>query len=128
MMDAMGTGALVKVVDVLGAEIEPVAQLPFGLCEGDVGCVRLRSEDIAAALGVEAPDEFGIDVPGFGRCDLLDAIAVPDPSGAPKGSKPALGGDAGTGEDEEAVMWGQVHDENETHIACEGEVVARKPA
>src|SRR5260370_1164819 len=44
VMDAMGTGALVKVVDVLGAEIEPDAQLPFDLSEGDVGSVGLRSE------------------------------------------------------------------------------------
>src|SRR5260370_22963013 len=49
VMDAMGTGALVKVIDVLGAEIEPVAQLLLDLCEGNVGSIRLCSEGIGGA-------------------------------------------------------------------------------
>ena len=84
-------------------------------CKSDVSSIWLGSESIATTHGVEPPNELRISVPGFGRCNLLAAIAVPEPSGAPKGSKPTLGGDAGTGEDEEAVMWGQVHAENETH-------------
>jgi hypothetical protein len=55
-MYAKGTGALVKVVDVLGAEIESIAQLLFKFCEGNVGSIRFGSEGVAATHGVEAPD------------------------------------------------------------------------
>jgi hypothetical protein len=86
VMYAMRTSALVQVIDVLGTEIKLVAQLLLDLCERDMGSVRLRSEGIAATHRVEPPDKLGIGVPGSGRCDLLDAIAVPEPSRAPKGS------------------------------------------
>jgi hypothetical protein len=42
-MYAKGTGALVKVVDVLGAEIESIAQLLFKFCEGNVGSFGLAA-------------------------------------------------------------------------------------
>jgi hypothetical protein len=74
-----------------------------------VSNIRLGSESIATAHGVEPPDEFRIGVPGFGRCNLFDTIPVPKTAGAPKGSKPALSGDAGAGEDKEAIMESQMH-------------------
>ena len=56
VVDAVGAGALVEVVYVLGAEVEAVAESFFDFCEGFVGGVGLGGEGVAAALGVEAPD------------------------------------------------------------------------
>ena len=56
VMDAVGAGALVEVVYVLGAEVEAVAESFFDFGEGFVGGVGLGGESVAAALGVEAPD------------------------------------------------------------------------
>jgi hypothetical protein len=108
-MHAVGSGALMKVVDVLGAEIEPLTQFLFDYCKSNVSTIRLGSESIATAHGVEPPDEFRIGVPGFGCRNLLDTIPIPKPAGAPKGSKPTLSGDAGPGEDKEAIMESQMH-------------------
>src|SRR5258708_35243108 len=60
MMDAVGAGALVEIVYVLGTEVE-VLRVCFGeallnLGEGLMGGVGLGSEGVTAALGVEAPD------------------------------------------------------------------------
>ena len=60
VMDAARAGAFVEVVDVLRAEVE-VFRICFGEAlfdfgEGDVGCVGLGGEGVAAAHGVEAPD------------------------------------------------------------------------
>ena len=102
VVDAARTGALVQVVDVLGAEVEAVAELLLDVCQGFVGGVGLRGESIAATHGVEAPDERGVSFPGFGRGDLFDTMAVPEASGATEGGESAFGGDARAGEDEEA--------------------------
>ena len=111
MVDAKRTAALVQVVDVLGAEIKTIAQPLFDLRQGQVCGIRLRSESIAAAHGIETPHQFRIGVPRLGRCDLVHSIAVPQPSGAPEGSKSALRGNTGASENEEPVMRGQNHDQ-----------------
>jgi hypothetical protein len=59
-MDAVGAGALVEIVYVLGTEVE-VFRVCFGeallnLGEGLMGGVGLGSEGVTAALGIEAPD------------------------------------------------------------------------
>ena len=64
---------------------------------------------VAAALGVEAPDEFGVGFPGFGGGNFFYAVAVPEASGAAEGGEAAFGGDAGAGEDEEAILGGELH-------------------
>ncbi len=78
VMDAVGAGALVEVVDVLSAEVEVLAEALFDLCEGFVGCVGFSGEGVAAALRVEAPDEGGVGLPGFRGRDVFDAMAVPE--------------------------------------------------
>ena len=74
-----------------------------------MGGVGLGGEGVAAALGVETPDELGVGLPGFGGGDFFDAMAVPEASGAAEGGEAGFGGDAGAGEDEEAVLGGEVH-------------------
>ena len=62
-----------------------------------MGGVGLGGEGVAAALGVEAPDESGVGLPGFGGGDVFDAMAVPEASAAAEGGETAFGGDAGSG-------------------------------
>ena len=69
-----------------------------------MGGVWLCGESVAAALGVEAPDQLGVGLPGFGGGDFFDAMAVPEASGAAEGGEAAFGRDTGAGEDEEAVL------------------------
>lgn len=109
VVHTVGAGALVEIVDVLGTKEEAVSQGLLQVGEGEVGRVGLGGEGIAAAHGVEAPDEFGVGLPGLGGCDLLDAVAVPKAARAAKGCEAAFGGDAGAGEDEEAVVLVEAH-------------------
>ena len=44
--------------------------------------------------------------------NLFHAMAVPEASGAAEGGEAAFGGDAGTGENEEAVLGGELHDDS----------------
>jgi len=74
-----------------------------------VGGVGLGGEGVAAAHGVEVPDENGVSLPGFGSGDFFDAVAVPQAAGATEGGEATFCGDSGAGEDEEAVGWGEVH-------------------
>jgi hypothetical protein len=74
-----------------------------------VGGVGLGGEGVAAALGVETPDERGVGLPGLRGCALFDAMAVPEASGAAEGGEAGFGGDAGAGEDEETVLRSEVH-------------------
>ena len=49
-----------EVVDILGAEVEAVGHAALEVGEGEVAGVGLGGEGVAAAHGVEAPDEGGI--------------------------------------------------------------------
>lgn len=119
VVDAAGAGALVEVVDVLRAEVEAgriligflLIYFLLDLGKRGVSSVGLDGEGVTTAHGVEAPDEFGISLPGFGGGDVFDAMAVPQASGASEGGEAAFGGDSGSGEDEEAVLGAKVHGE-----------------
>ena len=75
-----------------------------------MGGVGLGGEGVAATHGVEVPYEGRVGLPGFGRGDVFDAVSAPQAAGASEGGETAFGGDAGSGEDEEAVGWGEVHE------------------
>jgi hypothetical protein len=64
VVHAAGSGALVKVIDILGAEIEPLTQFLFDYCKSDVSSIWLGGEGIATTHGVEPPNAFWIGVPG----------------------------------------------------------------
>ena len=104
VVDVLRAGAFVEVVDVLGAEVEAARHLAFEVGEGEVAGVGLGCEGIAAAHGIEPPDEGWICVPGFRGGDVLYTMAVPKAAGTAEGGEAALRRDAGAGEDEEAVM------------------------
>jgi hypothetical protein len=78
VVDAVGAGALVEVIYVLGAEVEVLPEALFDFCESFVGGVWFDGEGVAAALRVEAPDEGGVGLPGFRGGDVFDAMTVPE--------------------------------------------------
>ena len=88
MVDAKRTAALMQVIHVLRAQIKTVAQLLLDLCQGHVRGIRLGPERVAAAHGIEPPHQFGIRVPGLGRCNLIHPISVPQPPGPRKVASP----------------------------------------
>ncbi len=67
-----------------------MGMLAFELGEGEVAGVGLGGEGVAAAHGVEAPDEGGVGVPGFGGGDVFYAMAVPEAAGAAEGGEAAI--------------------------------------
>ena len=98
-------GELVEIVDVLGAEEEPVESV-LECGDGLVGRIGLGVGGVAAAHGVEVPDELGIAAPGGGRGDIFEAVVAPEAIGVAEGGDAAFGGDASAGEQEEAVGGG----------------------
>ena len=74
-----------------------------------MGGVGLGSERIATAHRIKAPDEGRINLPGLRCGDLVDAVAIPQASGAAEGCESAFGGDASSGEDEETVVESKTH-------------------
>ena len=103
VVDTLRAGTLVQIVYVLGAEVEAVAQSLLDGCEGFVSGVGLGGESVVAAHGVKAPDELRVNLPGFGRGDVFDAISVPEATGAAKGCKAAFSRDACSREDKEMI-------------------------
>ena len=101
--EADGAGAFVKVVDVLGAEEEAVAEAGFELGKSDVRGIRLRGLGRGAARGVELPDERWVAGESFGRADVLNAMARPKAVGGAKGRQAAFSADASAGKDEDAI-------------------------
>ena len=97
VVDVAGAGALVEVVYILGAEVEAVGHVALEVGEGEVAGVGMGGEGVAAAHGVEAPDEGGVGLPGFGGGYVFYAMAVPEAAGAAEGGEAALGGDACAG-------------------------------
>ncbi len=80
VMDALRTGAFVKIVDILGAEKKVIPHCVFKRREGTMSGIWLSSEGIAPAHRVETPYEFGVRMPRLGSGDLLDTMTAPQPS------------------------------------------------
>jgi hypothetical protein len=55
MVNAMGSGTLVEVVNILRAEIKMITQFSFDLSSSQVCSIRLYCHGIAATHGIEAP-------------------------------------------------------------------------
>lgn len=100
---AGGTAALVKVVDILGAKEQAVLQFALNSSNRQVCGIRLGLGGVPAAHGIKTPDELRIASPSDGCGDIFDAVIAPKAISITEGGNAALGGDTGTGEDEEAV-------------------------
>src|ERR1700757_4649134 len=103
MKDAAGTGLLVEIVDILGAEKKTIGDGVFESSECEVARIGFGGGGNAAAHGVEIPDEAMVVTPGIWRGDVLEAVVAPQAAGIAEGGNAALGADAGAGQDEEAV-------------------------
>ncbi len=94
---------LVQVVDVLGAQEEPLAERALERGEPAVRSVGLARRRLRAALGIEPPDGLGVRGPAFRRGDLLEAVLLPEAPRVTKRPNAALGADPRPGEDEDAL-------------------------
>ena len=103
MMDAVGTGSLMKIVHILGAEIEPIAHPLLESRKGQMSGVWSGRQSILPTHRVKAPNQFGVGLPSFRCRDLFDTIAVPEPSGAAKCCESTLRRNTGTGQNKQAI-------------------------
>ena len=102
--DADRAGLFVEIIDILGAEVEAVAEAAFERGESEVAGIRFCGCGHAAAHGIKFPDELRIALPGGGRGDFLEAVFAPEAALVAKGGDAAFGADAGAGEDEDGVL------------------------
>ena len=98
--DALAPGRDMEAVDVLGREQEAIAELVLERGEGAMARVRLAGGHVGAALRVEAPDERRVLREAVERSDVLEAVRPPEPARIAERRDPALGRDAGAGQDE----------------------------
>jgi hypothetical protein len=108
MDDAPCARSLVQVIDVLGDERKAPAALgerTFESGECEMRRVRLGVEQVSATQIVERQHRFGIAGERFGRRQPHRIELGPDPLAflVAKGAKPALGRDAGAGENEDVA-------------------------
>ena len=96
------TRPLVQVVDVLGDDQEVAAERLLQPGQGEVGGVGLDPGQRGTTLVVEAVDQVRFGGVGLGRRDQHRVVALPQPVCVPEGREPALGGDAGAGQDDDA--------------------------
>ena len=101
-----------QIVDVLRAEKKAAGELGFELGEGNVRGVGRDFCAVAAALGIEIPDQRRVAPQSFWGTDFFDVVSGPQTVGRTEGGQAALGADACASEDEEAVGWsdGDGHD------------------
>jgi hypothetical protein len=78
-MNTLRTGALVKIIDVLGAEVKTVGTYSFfDSYQCTMTSVWCCSQGVATALRIETPYKFWIGLPGFGGGYFFDTMAVPE--------------------------------------------------
>src|SRR4051794_9307374 len=105
VQDARGACLFVQVVDVLGADQEPVADRGLQLGERDMGRVRFLLRRRLPPRRIKGPHQIWIAAPRFGCRDVFDTYVVPHAVRVPEGRNPALGADASARQDKHAVLW-----------------------
>lgn len=103
MNQASRAGLLVKIIDVLSAEKEAVAELTLDLRERQMRGIRLTRQGSRTTHGIELPDQLRIAGPGLGRRYLLESPAFPKTIGITKSGDTALGTDAGARQNKETI-------------------------
>ncbi len=107
-------GAFVQVVDVLRDEKQLARPVRIEPRQSEVRGVGHHLAQPCPARVVKLVHERGVAGIGFGCRDILDPVAFPQAIGGTKGGEPALGGDAGTGEDDNVADMTRLH---RVHIA-----------
>lgn len=103
VVDALGAGFFVKVIDILRAEEKTIGEGALESGKGEMSGIWFCGCCGLAAHGIEMPDEMGIAVPGFGCGNIFDAVVVPETARIAKGGEAAFSADAGAGENEEVI-------------------------
>ena len=106
---------LVQVVDILGDDQQLARPGRVELGERAMRRIGLDRAERRPARVVEAVHKLGIARQRLGRADILDAVPFPQPARAAEGGKPALGGDAGAGEDDDVS---EVVHATKVELAC----------
>src|SRR5215469_13298381 len=101
--DASGSGLLVEMIDVLGAEKKTIGERVFESGESEMRGIGFGFGSDAAAHGVKVPDQARVATPSVGRGHLFEAVVAPQAPGIAKCGDTTLGADAGTGQNEDAV-------------------------
>ena len=96
-----GAGALVEVVDVLGHDEQVVADGVLEAYERVVRSVGLDPRQRRPPGVVEPLDEAGVVGVRLRGGDLHRVVALPEPARVAERGEPALGGDPGTGQDDD---------------------------
>ena len=107
VQDTRRAGLFVEIVDVLRAKEQAVGEFLLQCGHGVVGGVRSGVGGSAAAHGVKIPDRVRVAAPGLRGGDLFETVVAPDSPSIAEGGDAAFGGDAGPGEEEDAVGRGE---------------------
>jgi hypothetical protein len=99
--EALRSGALVQVIDVLGHQQKIARPAPLQIGEGKVGGVRLDRAELGTACIVEIVHKSGIAAERFGRRNVFHPVPLPQAVRAAEGGDAAVGRDAGTGQDDD---------------------------
>ena len=107
--DVARPGPLVQVVDVLGDDQQVAPSASSSRASARWAGLGLDPGERGAALVVEPVDQVGVGGVRLGRRDQHRVVALPQPVGVPERRQPALGGDAGTGEDDDPHVQASLH-------------------
>ncbi len=106
--DALGTGALMEAVHVLGDEQKPIAQALLHVGQGTMTGVRLDRLRLLPPKRIELPDELGIADEAVGRGDVLDPVLLPQAIRIAERREAALRGNPGPGQNQKPRVFLEV--------------------
>ncbi len=98
MEQPLRPGPFVQVVDILGDDQQLARPCGVEPRQRAVRGIGLDRRERRATGIVETVDEIGILRERLGRAHILDPVPLPQAARPAKGRQPALGGDAGAGQ------------------------------
>ena len=98
VQQALGAGALMQIVDILGDQQELARPLGIEPRKCPVRVIRLDRTELLPPRVVESVHQRRIAAVGLGRAHVFDPVAFPQSIGSAKGRKPAFGRHARAGQ------------------------------
>ena len=102
-------GPLVQIVDILRDQQQLAGPFSIEPRKRAVRGIGLDGCELGPPRVVECMDQGRVAGEGFGRRDILDAMAFPQPVRPPKGRETAFGRDAGAGQDDDVAHTCEAH-------------------
>ena len=109
MKQPLRPGPLVQIVDILRDQQQLARPFRIEPRQRAMRGIGLDGPELGPPRVVECMDQRRIAGEGFGRRDILDAMAFPQPVRPAKGREPAFGGDAGAGQDDDVADTREAH-------------------